>query len=130
MRLDGEEDVEEWTKESYEYNNWAARLSEIPHRHVTLRIPYCNLCNMPIYFTRKNNEYENVDNVVFGIEGIEFEFNSILWKWLYLTDRKHALAVRLSTGFLNKPCSACVEKECLMRAGTSKFIETCNRKGA
>ncbi|KAI1089771.1 hypothetical protein F5B19DRAFT_495056 [Rostrohypoxylon terebratum] len=101
VRLNDEEDVEEWEEWSEKHNHWAARLSEIPHRRLTLRIPCCDLCKKPTFFVRENQTYENaVTNTIFGIEGIEFEFNSILWKWLCLTNGKQALATRLSTGFL------------------------------
>ncbi|KAI1205422.1 uncharacterized protein F4807DRAFT_471101 [Annulohypoxylon truncatum] len=129
-RLNEEEEVEEWTETSDKYNNWVTRLSETPHRHITLRIPCCNLCKKPTFFIRENDEYKDVDNTTFGIEGIELEFNSTLWKWLCLTDGKQALATRLSTGFINKPCPTCVENESVRRGKVYQFLDTCNQREA
>ncbi|KAI0895807.1 hypothetical protein F4806DRAFT_496713 [Annulohypoxylon nitens] len=115
-RLNGEEDVKEWEEWSEKHNHWAARLSEIPHRRLTLRIPCCDLCKKSTFFRRKILTYEEaVAEPILGIEGIEFEFNSILWKWLCLTNGKQALATRLLTGFLAKPCATCIKKESRMR---------------
>ncbi|KAI1401012.1 hypothetical protein F4819DRAFT_487076 [Hypoxylon fuscum] len=104
------------------HDSWVARLSERPHRLLTLRIPLCKLCQNPRFFRIPSGHgwYK------IGIEGIELEINSVLAKWAWLVQGKEALEIRLRTGFNIKPCSTCINRETVLRGRVLHFVEQCN----
>ncbi|OTA92514.1 hypothetical protein M434DRAFT_323907 [Hypoxylon sp. CO27-5] len=125
---DGE--IEEWSDRSEPHASWPARLSEVAHRQLTLRIPCCKLCGIPRFFFKKVPQYPNEENVRYGIEGIDLEFSSILWKWICSIRRKQFITVRLVTGFSIKPCRSCIDLETVLRGTVFKYLEKCNTSEA
>ncbi|KAL7620310.1 hypothetical protein AAE478_009304 [Parahypoxylon ruwenzoriense] len=109
-------------------NHWMARLSEKPHRLLTLRIPCCNLCKKPTFFMN-NNRKKGGDIPEGGIEGIELEPNSILQKWMFLLrepwQESQAISTRIQTGFITKPCSTCINLETVLRGKVLQFVQKC-----
>ncbi|KAJ1327639.1 hypothetical protein MN608_06970 [Microdochium nivale] len=95
--------------------DWAPRLSEGPHRHLKLWIPCCKLCKRPTTRTDDDGQY-------YGLDDLEFEPNSILWKWLGRLPERPGVTTTITTGFLHKPCNACVEREVALRGEVGRFI--------
>ncbi|KAI1378733.1 hypothetical protein F4677DRAFT_465868 [Hypoxylon crocopeplum] len=105
-----------------------ALVSELCHCHLTLRIPLCSLCKSPTFFVKKDTTYATQDNYKFGIEGIEMDINSVLWKWMVRAGRvlQDPVTTRIVTGFVNKPCSTCINLEMALRCKVSKYLVTCD----
>ncbi|KXJ91448.1 hypothetical protein Micbo1qcDRAFT_175649 [Microdochium bolleyi] len=95
--------------------DWAPRLSEGPHRHLTLWIPCCKLCRQPTMRTDDAGRSH-------GFDGLEFEPNSILWKWLGRLSERPGVTTTITTGFLHKPCEACVTREVALRGQVGRFL--------
>ncbi|KAH7027520.1 uncharacterized protein B0I36DRAFT_364709 [Microdochium trichocladiopsis] len=93
--------------------DWTPRLSEGPHCHLTLWIPCCKLCREPVL---RGGQGER------GFEDLEFESNSVLWKWLGRLPERSGMATTISTGFLHKPCAACIEREVALRGRVGWFL--------
>ncbi|KAI0384183.1 hypothetical protein F5Y04DRAFT_249193 [Hypomontagnella monticulosa] len=123
--LDGDGDIEETQQRDSMYNHWPARVSERPHRQLTLRIPCCSLCKEPTFFIKNVNSPDG-KNTEFGIEGIELEPNSVLWKWMWLVQGRDPISVHLKTGFISKPCSTCINLESALRTKVLKFVDKCD----
>ncbi|KAI1774667.1 hypothetical protein F4818DRAFT_418556 [Hypoxylon cercidicola] len=114
------------------------------HRHLTLRIPYCDLCKKPYYCLSDNentswfDEKEKdggEDSAEPTIQGIEFEFSSILWKWMRLTrlwqvKGHEAIEINLLTGFIHRPCNTCINRETVLRGKVILFIQRCDTSEA
>ncbi|KAK6074197.1 hypothetical protein SCUP515_06587 [Seiridium cupressi] len=98
---------------------WTQRASEAKHRALTLYIPRCNLCSEPMVM--RETTIENIDDVY--LADIEYEPNGILWKWLFALAPKGRVQVEIRTGFITKPCDACIEKEFNLRKEVSIFLE-------
>ncbi|KAI1409018.1 hypothetical protein F5Y13DRAFT_98361 [Hypoxylon sp. FL1857] len=124
-------EIEDWIVRCQSNSHWPARLSEAAHRELTLRIPCCKLCREPRFFFKKTGENTNKDEDKYaGIEGIQLEINSILWKWISTIRGKHPITVRLSTGFCIKPCRGCIDLESMLRGKVMRYLEACNETEA
>lgn len=97
--------------------DWTPRLSEAPHRHLTLWIPCCKLCREPAL---RHAKVDRVSHDKFA--GLEFEPSSVLWKWLGRLPERPGVTTTISTGFLYKPCASCVERETALRARVGHFL--------
>ncbi|KAI0837561.1 hypothetical protein F5Y06DRAFT_68809 [Hypoxylon sp. FL0890] len=122
-------EMEDWVKCCESNSHWPARLSEAAHRELTLRIPCCNLCKKPRFYAKDKQDSAD-NNDVLGIEGIQLQVNSVLWKWMFLIRRKQPISIRLSTGFSIQPCRQCIDLECVLRGKVMKYLEMCDEKEA
>ncbi|KAI1392814.1 uncharacterized protein F4822DRAFT_426021 [Hypoxylon trugodes] len=120
-RLNRNGNVEKIDAPNTDSNALRARLGELPHRVLTIRIPYCKLCNQPDMFTKKCR-----GKTIFGIKGVELEGNSILGKWWCSKAARPWVSTEILTGFIHKPCTSCVDREIDMRRRVLEFRQTCN----
>lgn len=113
-----------------------AKQDDRRHRHLTLRIPYCDLCRKP-YFCLRDNDDETFLHGDYGdsqkptIEGIEFEFSSILWTWtqlalLWKIDGHDGIETNILTGFVHRPCNTCINRETILRGRMVLYIQQCD----
>ncbi|KAI1137164.1 hypothetical protein F5Y05DRAFT_388335 [Hypoxylon sp. FL0543] len=125
---DGE--MEKSVRRPQSYDHWPARLSEAAHRELTLRIPCCLICTEPRFFINKDPGPGKEGDAKYGIEGIQLQMNSLLWKWVCAIRNKHPITLRLVTGFHMKPCRRCIDGETIVRAMVLDYIEKCDKKEA
>ncbi|KAI6081561.1 hypothetical protein F4821DRAFT_274871 [Hypoxylon rubiginosum] len=122
------------------------RTSDLPHRYLTLRIPYCDLCQKPYFclsdnknsfswlgdlFRRGQGETADSSLPQPTIEGIEFEFSSYLWKWMRLVmlwqaQGHEGIETNIQTGFIHRPCNTCINRETVLRGKLTLFVERCD----
>lgn len=157
---DGEENDDDEDGEEAKFlldGIWFVRAKEAAHRYLTVLIPKCNLCDELLVHERENlkraeiirgrragqddevnaeetNE-EEIDNI--WTADVEFEPNSILWKWLALLHQNRTdnsvegqtdiplepVETYVKTGFIPKPCAMCIEKEFQCRKQVCQFRE-------
>ncbi|OTB05615.1 hypothetical protein M426DRAFT_10364 [Hypoxylon sp. CI-4A] len=120
-----DEDGEEQESVTYTMpdNHWPARMSEIPHRRLTIRIPFCEICQEPRFFTTTDDD----GKVKIGIEGVEMECNSVLQKWLTLLLQKEGVVIQIDTGFIHQTCPGCENLEMVLRGRVVNFLKECDR---
>ncbi|ORY55473.1 uncharacterized protein BCR38DRAFT_528880 [Pseudomassariella vexata] len=88
---------------------------------LTIWIPCCTLCKKP-----------TVDDAVDGgIADVEFELDVILWPILQGVTSTQAygscVTINIATGFIHKPCHACVKEEEKLRQLVEELLQTCER---
>ncbi|XXH05557.1 hypothetical protein Hte_011989 [Hypoxylon texense] len=107
------------------------------HRHLTLRIPYCNLCRKP-YFCLRDTDDEVLlpaESQKPTIDGIEFEFSSVLWEWIqnarvWKMDGYDGVETNILSGFIHRPCNTCINRETTLRGKMILYVQQCDASEA
>lgn len=97
---------------------WQHRLADEPYRMLTLWFPCCTICKKPSF------------NHNGGIDGVEIEPSPMFWKWLKRLQGEKLITTRIETGFIHKPCQACINKEVELRLKVTHFLSLCSNPAA
>lgn len=87
---------------------------------LTIYIPRCNLCKTPTVKPEKTVK----DNDPVWLGDVEYEPSTMLWHCLgaEACDALHPIECRIKTGFMNKPCSVCIQHELDLRTEVVEFL--------